>query len=122
MSTSCSGEMDESADVGVSLASLSDFLSNVYVSVDCLVEVLVLRSRADEVDNNIRVLDRFIVESVVIEIEVTHNVALATSSAEFQFLHEIIVRIHVIMWEDHITSDVAESCTNLFFIPFIYFS
>lgn len=111
--TSCGREVNETADIRISLASLSDFLGNVNIGIDGFVEVLVLCTRADKVDDNVGVLDGFIVECIVIEIEVAHNVALATAGAELKFLDEIVVRVNVIMWEDHVTSNIAKCCANL---------
>lgn len=105
--------MNETTDIGISLASLSNLLCNVYVSIDSFVEVFVLSTRTNEVDDNVGVLDSFIVKTIVIEVEVAHNVALSTASAELQFLYEIIVSVDVIMREDDITSDVAERSTDV---------
>jgi hypothetical protein len=105
--------VNESADIRISLASFCDFLSNIDVGVDSFVVDFVLSSRTSEVNDDVRVLDSFIVESVIIVVEITHNVALTRASAEFQFLDEIIISVDVVMRENNITANVAQTSTNL---------
>lgn len=73
--------MNETTNVGVSLTGFCDFLCNMYISVDGLIEVLVLSARAYKVNDDIGVLNSFIVQTVVIEVEVAHDIALATACA-----------------------------------------
>jgi len=105
--------VNESADIRVSLAGFCDFLRNIDVCINSFVVEFILSSRTSEVNDDVRILDGFIVESVIIVVEITHNVALARTSTEFQFLDEIIICVDVVMRENNITANVAQTSTNL---------
>jgi len=99
--------MNESADIWVSLASLSDFLSNVDICIDSFVVDLILSSGTSEVNDDVGVLDCFVIESVIVVVKVTHDITLTRTSAKLQFLDEVIICVDMVVRENDVTANVA---------------
>ena len=99
--------MNESADIWISLASLSDFLGNIDICIDSFVVEFILSSRTSEVNDDVGVLDCFVIESVIVVVKVTHDITLTRTSAKLQFLDEVIICVDMVVRENDVTANVA---------------